>query len=162
MRGVDVARVVLLVGHELDPVVFIRNDVTEAVALGVFGECRRGEDAAGPFLGHLLVLCEDLLLFQLQLQVLTLQRRRTRKCEQRVLRVEYQATHHSDPPHSAPEVFHSVTFHQDYSHRESEKSHYYIRPHSQPNTDFDIKRLKACALHRHSYKGAGFAWAHVY
>lgn len=75
MWGIDVARVVLLVWHELDPILLVRNHVAEAVALCVFGQSCRGENTVRPLLGNLLVLSEDPLLFQLQLQGLTLERK---------------------------------------------------------------------------------------
>lgn len=101
MRGIDVARVVLLVRHKLDPILFVRDDVAEAVALRVFGQSCCGEDAVCPFLGNLLVLGEDPLLLQLQLQRLTLAGERKR--EERVLVIEFQATHHSEVSLSVPE-----------------------------------------------------------
>lgn len=72
MRGVDVSRVVLFVWHKLHSILLVRDDVTETVALYVFGQRCCREDAVGPLLGHLLVLGEDLLLLQLQLQRLIL------------------------------------------------------------------------------------------
>lgn len=72
MRGIDVACVVFLVGHQFDPVLFVGNHVTETVALRVLGQSGDGERAVRPLLGNLLVLGEDPLLFQLQLQGLTL------------------------------------------------------------------------------------------
>lgn len=73
MRGINVARVVLLVWYELDPILLIRDDVTETVALCVFRQSCCGENRVCPLLGHLLILSEDSLLFQLQLQGLTLE-----------------------------------------------------------------------------------------
>lgn len=101
VRGVDVACVVFLVGHKLHAILLVRNDVTETVALRVLGQSRRGEDAVGLLLGHLLVLSEDPLLLQLQLQGLTLQRQRRRGGG--VLAIENQATQ--------PKGFYSFTLH---------------------------------------------------
>jgi len=81
MRGIDVARVVLFIWHQLDPILFVRNNVTESVALRVFGQSCCGENTVGSLLGHLLILSEDPLLFQLQLQGLTLNRQGERERE---------------------------------------------------------------------------------
>lgn len=83
MRGIDVACVVLLVWYKLDPVLFVRNHVTETVALCVFGQSCCGENTVCPLLGNLLILSEDPLLFQLQLQGLTLERQREKGRERR-------------------------------------------------------------------------------
>ena len=83
MRGIDVARVVLLVWHKFNPILLVRNHVAEAVALCVFGQSCRGENAVRPLLGNLLVLSEDPLLFQLQLQGLTLERKEREREKER-------------------------------------------------------------------------------
>lgn len=126
MRGINVACVVLFVGHQLDPVLFVRNNVAETVALRVFGQSRCGEDAVCPLLWHLLVLSEDPLLFQLQLQGLTLQRQeRKRRGEggmEGVLLVEYQATYHSEVSLSVPKrllFIYIPPYLRDYSDQEN-------------------------------------------
>lgn len=72
MRGIDVACVVFLVRHQFDPVLFIGNDITETVAFYVLRQSGCCEDTVNSLLGYVLVLGEDPLLFQLQLQGLTL------------------------------------------------------------------------------------------
>lgn len=72
VRGVDVTRVVFFVGDKLDSILLVRDDITKTVALQVFGQSCRRDDAVRPLLRHLLVLSEDPLLLQLQLQGLTL------------------------------------------------------------------------------------------
>ena len=126
MRGVNVACVVLLVGYELDPILLVRNNITETVALCVFGQSCCGENTVCPLLGHLLILSEDPLLFQLQLQGLTLERQRKKG----VLVIEYQATHHSEVSLSVPKGLSFVyipPYLRDYSGPRIQKSHYNIR-----------------------------------
>lgn len=89
MWGVDVACVVLLVGYQLNPILFVGNHVTETVALCVFGQSCCGDNTVGPLLGNLLVLCENTLLFQLQLQGLTLERWREKQKERRGCSVSF-------------------------------------------------------------------------
>lgn len=72
MRGVDVARVVLLGGHQLHAGVVVGQHVLEAVALAVLGQLSDGALAGGPALGHLLVLGEHAALLQTLLQDLAL------------------------------------------------------------------------------------------
>lgn len=72
MRGVDVACVVLLVRHQLNPVLLIGNHITETVAFHILRQSGRCKDAVHPLLENLLILSEDPLLLQLQLQCLTL------------------------------------------------------------------------------------------
>lgn len=72
MRGIDVACVVFLVRHQFDPVLFIGNDIPETVAFHILRQSGRCEDTVHSLLGNVLVLGEDPLLFQLQLQGLTL------------------------------------------------------------------------------------------
>lgn len=72
MRGIDVACVVFLVRHQFDPVLFIGNDITETVAFHILRQGGCCEDTVNSLLGYVLVLSENPLLFQLQLQGLTL------------------------------------------------------------------------------------------
>lgn len=118
MRGIDVARVVLLVGYKFNPILFVRNNVTETVALCVFGQGCRGENTVCPLLEHLLILSEDPLLFQLQLKGLTLRQRGRERERRGALVIEFQATHHSEVFLSVHQRgFYSFTFHhtRDYS-----------------------------------------------
>lgn len=72
MRGIDVACVVFLVRHQFHPVLFIGNNITETVAFHILRQSGCCEDTVKSLLGNVLVLGEDALLFQLQLQGLTL------------------------------------------------------------------------------------------
>lgn len=63
--GVYVARIVLLVGYELHPVLLVRDDVPKTVALCVFRQRCSRDDTVRPLLRHLFVLCEDAILLQL-------------------------------------------------------------------------------------------------
>lgn len=124
MRGIDIARIVLLVWYKLDPILFVRNNVTETVALCVFGQSCCCENTVCPFLGNLLILSEDPLLFQLQLQGLTLERQREkeRKRQEGVLVIEFQATHHSEVSLSVPKGLLFVyipPYQRDYSDQEN-------------------------------------------
>lgn len=103
MRGIDVARVVFLIRHQFDPVLFVWNHVAEAVALRVLGQGGCVEDAVDPLLGNLLVLGEDPLLFQLQLQGLALG-----KSNRGTLVTEFQRTQRF--LFRSPESFYSFTF----------------------------------------------------
>lgn len=91
MRGVDVTRVVFFVGHKLDSILLVRDDITKTVALQVFGQSCRRDDAVRPLLRHLLVLGEDPLLLQLQLQGLTLG---VQMEKEEGLVLKHQAIHH--------------------------------------------------------------------
>lgn len=72
MRGVDVACVVFLVRHQFDPVLFIGNNIAETVAFHILRQSGCCEDTVSSLLRNVLVLGEDPLLFELQLQGLTL------------------------------------------------------------------------------------------
>lgn len=72
MRGIDVACVVFFVRNQFHPVLLIGDDITETVALHILRQSGCCEDTVRPLLGNVLVLREDPLLFQLQLQGLTL------------------------------------------------------------------------------------------
>lgn len=128
MRGIDVARVVLLVWYKLNPILFVWNNVTETVALSVFGQSCCSENTVCPLLGHLFILSEDPLLFQLQLQSLTLKRQRERRREEGVLVIHMIQRFLIQSPRG----FYLFTFHQTQETiqtRRIQKSHYNIRLH---------------------------------
>lgn len=66
--SVDVACVIFFGRHQLYSVLFIRNNLPDAVALSVFRQGSSGEDPVCLFLWNLLIFCKHHPLFQLPLQ----------------------------------------------------------------------------------------------